>query len=50
LADRQAEIKLARSTAPSAISTRATLLVLSRRGYETAEKGTNGFPCLVERS
>jgi len=50
MADRQAEINLARSAAPSAISIHATLLVLGRHGYETAEKGTNGFTCLVERS
>ena len=48
--DRQAEIDLARSAAPPAISLQATVLVLSRRGYETAEKGTNGFTCVVERS
>ncbi len=50
MADRQAEIDLARSAAPSAISLHATILVLGRRGYETAEKGTNGFTCLVERA
>jgi hypothetical protein len=50
MADRQAEINLARSAAPSAISIHATVLVLNSRGYETAEKGTNGFTCLVERS
>ncbi len=50
IADRQAEITLARSAAPSAISLHATLLVLGNRGYETAETGTNGFTCLVERS
>jgi hypothetical protein len=50
MADRQAEITLARSSAPAAISTHATVLVLSHRGYETAQKGTNGFTCLVERS
>jgi len=48
--DRQAEIDLARSAAPPAISLHATILVLGERGYETAEKGTNGFTCLVERS
>jgi hypothetical protein len=48
--DRQAEIDLARSAAPPAISLHATILVLGERGYETAEKGSNGFTCLVERS
>jgi hypothetical protein len=46
---RDAEIALARSAAPNAISHDATILVLSRRGYETAVQGTNGFVCFVER-
>lgn len=50
IADRQTEIDLARSAAPPAISLQATVLVLGRHGYETAEKGSNGFTCLVERS
>jgi hypothetical protein len=50
MADRQAEIRLARSAAPPAISDHATVLVLERRGYETATPGSNGFTCLVERS
>lgn len=50
MADRRAEIDLARSAAPPAISEHATFLVLGHHGYETAEKGTTGFTCLVERS
>jgi hypothetical protein len=49
-ADRNAEIALARSAAPPAISDEATIMVLGRGGYETAAKGRNGFVCLVERS
>lgn len=45
----QTEISLARSAAPPSISNRATILVLSARGYTVAAKGTNGFECLVER-
>jgi hypothetical protein len=48
--DRSAEIALARSSAPEAISRDATVLVLGRNGYETAIDGKNGFTCLVERS
>jgi hypothetical protein len=48
--DRNAEIALARSAAPAAISSDAKILVLGRRGYETAIEGKNGFVCLVERS
>ncbi len=50
IADRNAEIALARSAAPVAISQDADVLVLGRHGYETAVKGKNGFVCLVERS
>jgi hypothetical protein len=44
------EIALARSAAPPSISSDAKVLVLSRRGYETAAEGTNGFVCFIQRS
>ena len=49
MADRNAEIALARSAAPEAISREASILVLGRHGYETAIEGNNGFVCVVER-
>ena len=49
LMDRNAEIALARSAAPDAISHDATVLVLGRHGYETAVEGKNGWVCMVER-
>jgi hypothetical protein len=49
LMDRDAEILLARSSAPDSISSDATVLVLGRQGYETAVQGKNGFVCMVER-
>jgi len=49
IADRTAEIALARSAAPESISRDAEVLVLGRHGYETAVKGKNGFVCVVER-
>src|SRR3984885_8291959 len=48
--DQEAEIALARSAAPAALSHDATILVLKEHGYETAVKGKNGFVCVVERS
>jgi hypothetical protein len=48
--EQNAEIALARSAAPAAISRDATILVLGRKGFDTAVKGTNGFVCVVERS
>src|SRR6202046_4571790 len=50
IADRDAEIALARSAAPESISRDAEVMVLGRHGYETAVKGKNGFVCVVERS
>jgi hypothetical protein len=50
MADRNAEILLARSAAPTSISSDATVLVLDKSGYQTAVEGKNGFTCLVERS
>jgi hypothetical protein len=49
LMDRAEEIALARSAAPNSISRDATILVLTRTGYETAVTGTNGFVCMVVR-
>ena len=50
ITDRNAEIALARSAAPEAISRDAEVMVLGHHGYETAIQGKNGFVCLVERS
>ena len=50
LMNRAAEITLAKSAAPPSIADKATVLVLTRQGYETAIKGNNGFVCAVERS
>ena len=49
LMDRNAEIALARSAAPDAISHNASVLVLTRHGYETAVVGKNGWVCWVGR-
>ncbi len=49
LMDRTAEIALARSAAPEAISRDATVLILGRHGFETAVEGKNGWACMVER-
>jgi hypothetical protein len=50
LMDRNAEIAMARSAAPESISKDAEVMVLGRKGYESAVKGRNGFVCMVERS
>lgn len=47
---RDAEIALARSAAPRAISADARVMVMGRAGYSTVAQGKNGFVCLVERS
>lgn len=51
--DRAAEIALARTAAPDAVSHDAEILVLGRHGYERGAPGKgsgNGFVCLVQRS
>ena len=49
LMDRDAEIALARSAAPDAISHDASVIVLTRHGYETAVEGKNGWVCWAGR-
>jgi len=50
LMPRDAEIALARSAAPDAISRDASVAVLTPRGYETVVQGNNGWVCWVGRS
>jgi hypothetical protein len=49
LMPRDAELALARSAAPAAITDHATFKVLTPNGYEVAQRGDNGFVCLVLR-
>jgi hypothetical protein len=50
MADRNAEIALARTAGPAAVAEKAEILALGAHGYETAVQGSNGFVCLVARS
>ena len=50
MADRNAEIALARSAAPASVSADAEVLVLGPKGYVSAAPGKNGFVCLASRS
>src|SRR5271167_2012918 len=50
IADRNAEIALARTAAPPSISGDAKVMVLGSHGYETAVEGKNGFVCMVKRA
>lgn len=43
------EIALAKSAAPTGISDRATIKVLTQSGFQTVHHGDNGFVCLVMR-
>jgi hypothetical protein len=43
------QTRLALSTAPKEVSSRAAVYVLTPRGYTRTRVGTNGFSCLVER-
>jgi hypothetical protein len=46
---RERQIALAESAAPAEVSSKATIYVLSTKGYEKAREGTNGFSCFVSR-
>ncbi len=48
--DEKSEIALARTAAPASIADGAEVMVLGRKGFTVAAKGTNGFLCIVERS
>jgi hypothetical protein len=50
MADRAAQIALARSAAPESISRDAEVMIVGGHGFETAAKGKNGFVCAVGRS
>lgn len=50
IADRNAEIALARTAAPPSVSGDATVVILGTHGFETAAQGKNGFVCIVERA
>ncbi len=50
IADRNAEIALARSAAPPSISNDASVEVLTPKGDVTAVEGKNGFVCFVDRN
>jgi hypothetical protein len=49
IADPNGEIALARTAAPKSIADGAEVMVLGKKGFTTAVKGTNGFLCMVER-
>jgi hypothetical protein len=50
LLPREREIALARSAAPAAVSRDATVLVLTKSGFEVAVSGGSGVTCVVNRS
>ena len=49
LMPRDAEVALARTAAPSKLSDRATVKVLTKTGFVVASRGDNGMVCLVMR-
>lgn len=49
-ANQAVEIAMAKTAGPKSVSDNATILVLTKTGYDTVVKGSNGFVCFVERS
>ena len=44
------EIAMAKSAGPKSVSDKASVMVLTKTGYETAVNGSNGFVCFIQRS
>lgn len=47
---RERQIELALSAAPTEVSSKATVYILGRQGYEKVREGTGGFSCFIWRS
>ena len=50
LLPRDSEVALARSSAPASVSAHATVMIFTDSGFVTADRGTNGVVCVVNRS
>lgn len=46
----EVQIRLAETAAPPEISSKASIYVLRKHGYELARKGSNAFTCFVDRT
>jgi hypothetical protein len=46
---REVQVRIAKLAAPREITDHADIYVLARHGYELAERGDNGFSCMIER-
>jgi hypothetical protein len=46
---REEQARIAKLAAPSEITDHADIYVLGKHGYELAERGNNGFSCMIER-
>lgn len=46
---REVQVRIAKLAAPKDITDHADIYVLGKNGYELAERGDNGFSCMIER-
>ena len=46
---RDVQVRIAKLAAPREVTDHANVYVLGQHGYELAERGGNGFSCLIER-
>jgi hypothetical protein len=46
---REVQVRIAKLAAPKEITDHANIYILGARGYELAERGDNGFSCMIER-
>jgi hypothetical protein len=45
----EVQVRIAKLAAPKEITDHADIYVLREHGYELAERGDNGFSCMIER-
>jgi hypothetical protein len=46
---REVQVRIAKLAAPKDVADHADIYVIGEHGYELAERGDNGFSCMIER-
>jgi len=46
---RDVQVRIAKLAAPEEVTAHADIYVLGKQGYELAQRGDNGFSCMIER-
>ena len=46
---REVQVRIAKLAGPKGVTDQADIYVIGEHGYEVAERGSNGFSCMIER-